>query len=141
MFSGVFNFFLGAIFASYLLFAKEHLGVQTRRVLYSWLPVERADRLLYVAALTGRTLYPAQVERLVIDLVAYRESLTREAIQDAGKQNLVSFARAPFLDYLGELLGVRRLAGAYKFDYRIAYVLPSALMLGVSAFLFRRRCG
>lgn len=55
VFSGVFNFFLGAIFASYLLFAKEHLGVQTRRVLYSWLPVERADRLLYVAALTGRT--------------------------------------------------------------------------------------
>ena len=27
---------------------------------------------------TGRTLYPAQVERLVIDLVAYRESMTRE---------------------------------------------------------------
>ena len=47
---------------------------------------------------TGRTLYPAQVERLIIDLVAYRESMTREAIQDAGKQNLVSFARAPFLD-------------------------------------------
>lgn len=62
--------------------------------------------------LTGRTLYPAQVERLVIDLVAYRESLTREAIQDAGKQSLVSFARAPFLDYLGELLGCRRLPGS-----------------------------
>lgn len=62
--------------------------------------------------MTGRTLYPAQVERLVIDLIAYRESLTREAIQDAGKQTLVSFARAPFLDYLGELLGCRRLAGS-----------------------------
>ena len=34
-----------------------------------------------------------------------------------------------------------RLAGAYKFDYRIAYVLPSVLMLCVSAFLFRRRSG
>lgn len=63
-------------------------------------------------AATGRTLYPAQVERLVIDLVAYRESLTREVIQDAGKQNLVSFARAPFLDYLGELLGCVRLPGS-----------------------------
>ena len=61
---------------------------------------------------TGRTLYPAQVERLVIDLVAYRESMTREAIQNAGKQNLVSYARAPFLDYLGELLGIRRLPGS-----------------------------
>ena len=71
-----------------------------------------AEMIAQYEALSGRTLYPAQVERLVIDLVAYRESLTREAIQDAGKQNLVSFARAPFLDYLGELLGVRRLAGA-----------------------------
>jgi hypothetical protein len=40
--------------------------------------------------LTDRTLYPAQVERLLINLTAYRESMTREAIQDAGKQNLVS---------------------------------------------------
>lgn len=80
--------------------------------------VERAPQqvvnelVAHFEALTGRTLYPAQVERLVIDLVAYRESLTREAIQDAGKQSLVSFARAPFLDYLGELLGCRRLAGS-----------------------------
>lgn len=61
--------------------------------------------------LTDRTLYPAQVERLLINLTAYRESMTREAIQDAGKQNLVSFARAPYLDYLGEYFGCRRLTG------------------------------
>lgn len=70
----------------------------------------------------GRTLYPAQVERLIIDLIAYREAMTREAIQDAGRQNLVSFARAPFLDYLGELLGTRRLPGSsaralLRFDF------------------------
>ena len=34
-----------------------------------------------------------------------------------------------------------QLAGVYKFDFRIAYVLPSVLMLAVSAFLFRRRSG
>ena len=71
-----------------------------------------AELIAQYETVTGRTLYPAQVERLVIDLIAYRESLTREAIQDAAKQNLVSFARAPFLDYLGELLGCRRLAGS-----------------------------
>ena len=70
------------------------------------------DLISQYELMTGRTLYPAQVERLIIDLVAYREAMTREAIQDAGKQNLVSFARAPFLDYLGELLGVRRLPGS-----------------------------
>lgn len=59
--------------------------------------------------LTGRTLQPAQVERLVIDMIAYRESLTRIAIQEAAKQNLVAYARYPMLDYLGELVGVTRL--------------------------------
>jgi len=77
--------------------------------------------------LTGRTLYPAQVERLVIDLVAYRESLTREAIQDAGKQSLVSFARAPFLDYLGELQGCRRLPGSKaRTLLRFTFLAPQA---------------
>lgn len=68
-----------------------------------------ADMVSQYELMTGRTLYPAQVERLLVDLVAYRESLTREAIQDAALLNLVSFSRAPFLDYLGELLGCRRL--------------------------------
>lgn len=55
VFSGAFNFFIGFIFATYILLDKEKLGVQTRRVLYSWLPVARADRLLYIASLTERT--------------------------------------------------------------------------------------
>jgi len=60
---------------------------------------------------TGKTLYPAQIERLLIDLIAYRETLLRAAINDAARQNLVRFARAPMLDYLGELVGVARLPG------------------------------
>lgn len=59
--------------------------------------------------LTGKTLYPAQVERIQIDVAAYRESLVREAIQDAAKLNLVRFSRAPILDYLAENVGVQRL--------------------------------
>ncbi|MEW5790045.1 MAG: baseplate assembly protein [Pseudomonadota bacterium] len=60
---------------------------------------------------TGKTLYPAQVERLLIDLIVYRETLLRAAINDAARQNLVRFARPPMLDYLGELVGVTRLPG------------------------------
>ncbi|MCG9079484.1 baseplate assembly protein [Laribacter hongkongensis] len=59
--------------------------------------------------LSGKTLYPAQVERLLIDVIAYRETLVRIGIQEAAKQNLVAYARAPMLDYLGELVGVTRL--------------------------------
>lgn len=60
-------------------------------------------------AATGRTVYPAQAEQLLIDICAYRESLCRAAINEAARQNLVAFARAPMLDYLGELVGVVRL--------------------------------
>jgi phage-related baseplate assembly protein len=60
-------------------------------------------------SLTNRTLYPAQVERLIIDLYAYRESLVRNAIQYAAMQCLVAFSAYPMLDYLGQLVGVARL--------------------------------
>jgi phage-related baseplate assembly protein len=59
--------------------------------------------------LTGKTLYPAQVERLLIDVISYRETLIREAIQDAAKLNLIRYSRAPVLDCLGEELAVERL--------------------------------
>lgn len=61
---------------------------------------------------TGKILYPAQVERLLINAFAYREMLVRERIQYAATQNLVDFANAPVLDYLGALLGVSRLAAS-----------------------------
>lgn len=58
---------------------------------------------------TGRTLYPAQVEQLLINLYAYREILCRNAIQACGLQNLLAFAAYPMLDYLGEYLECFRL--------------------------------
>jgi len=63
-------------------------------------------------ARAGKVLEPGQAEQILIDLFAYRESVLRGAVQDAGKQNLLAFARAPMIDYLGELLGVFRLAAA-----------------------------
>jgi len=34
-----------------------------------------------------------------------------------------------------------RMAGVFHFDFRLAYLLPPVLMLGVSAVLFQRRSG
>jgi phage-related baseplate assembly protein len=62
---------------------------------------------------TGKTLQPAQVERLLLDSMAYRESLTRSQIQGACEQNFVDFAIAPILDYLGNYVGVKRLSAAF----------------------------
>lgn len=69
-----------------------------------------AEMIAQYEAATGKTLYPAQAERLLIDLWAYREMLVRVAVQEAAKQNLIAFAREPMIDYLGELVGVYRLA-------------------------------
>lgn len=68
-----------------------------------------AEIIAQYEQLSGKTLYPAQVERLLIDVIAYRETLVRIGIQEAAKQNLVAYARAPMLDYLGQLVGVTRL--------------------------------
>ena len=68
-----------------------------------------SDMIAEFEAAAGRTLQPAQVERLLINLYAYRESLVRNAIQYAGQQNLLAFASFPMIDFLGQLLGVTRL--------------------------------
>lgn len=68
-----------------------------------------ADMISQFQAASGRTLQPAQVERLMINAYAYRESLVRNAIQFAAQQCLVAFASFPILDYLGQLLSVTRL--------------------------------
>lgn len=84
--------------------------------------------------LTGKTLYPAQVERVLIDVIAYRETLVRIGIQEAAKQNLLAFSRAPMIDYLGELVGVTRLpAIAARTTLRFSLEAPLATNLLIPA--------
>ena len=87
-----------------------------------------ADMVAEFQAAAGRTLQPAQVERLLINLYAYRESLVRNAIQYAGQQNLLAFAVFPMIDYLGQLLGVSRL-GAQGAVTTLQFTLQNTLTL------------
>lgn len=85
--------------------------------------------------LTGLTLYPAQAERLLVNVIAYRDKLMREAIQDAAKLNLVRYSRAPILDYLGENIGVPRLSAApalctLRFTFSAAPLVNTAIAAG-----------
>jgi phage-related baseplate assembly protein len=68
------------------------------------------DLIADYEARTGRTLYPAQPERIWLDLLAYRETLLRQAIQHAAEMSLVRWATGPYLEELGVLVGVTRLA-------------------------------
>src|SRR6202043_2511956 len=87
-----------------------------------------ADMIVEFEAAAGRTLQPGQVERLLINLYAYRETLVRNAIQYAGQQNLLAYASFPMIDYLGELLGVSRL-GAQGAVTTLQFTLQNALTL------------
>ncbi|HUY28622.1 MAG TPA: baseplate J/gp47 family protein [Candidatus Binataceae bacterium] len=90
-----------------------------------------ADMIAAFEAAAGRTLQPAQVERLLIDLYAYREALIRNAIQYAAQQNLLAFAIFPMLDYLGQLVGVTRLS-AQGATTVLEFTLTSALTIAIT---------
>lgn len=90
---------------------------------------------------SGRTLYPAQVERLLINLYAYREALLRALIQWVGQQSLLAFASWPNIDYLGQLLGVTRLpaeAATTTLQFTLAaaqnvqVIIPQGTLVGTS---------
>jgi phage-related baseplate assembly protein len=68
-----------------------------------------AEAIALFEQLTDKKLYPAQPERLLLDVLTYRETLTRIAIQETGKQNLVNYATGTNLDEIGALLDVPRL--------------------------------
>src|SRR5713101_762002 len=100
-----------------------------------------ADMIAEFETAAGRTLQPAQVERLLINLYAYRESLVRNAIQYAGQQNLLAYARFPMIDYLGQLLGVDRLPAqaavttlqfSLAAPLTIAYSIPANTLIGTN---------
>ena len=58
---------------------------------------------------SGKVLQPAQIERLMIDVGAYRETVLRIKIQETAKQNLLSYAPLDILEHIGEPLGVTKL--------------------------------
>jgi phage-related baseplate assembly protein len=96
------------------------------------------DMIASFSALTGRYLYPAQVERLLIDLYAYRESLVRNAIQNAAMQNLVAFSSYPMIDYLGQLVGVTRLpavGASCTLEFTLASSQPFSFTIRAGALI------
>ena len=57
-------------------------------------------------------MQPAQIERLMIDIGAYRETVLRMEIQETAKKNLLSYAPLDILKHIGEPLGVEQLVAS-----------------------------
>lgn len=58
---------------------------------------------------TGKVLQPAQIERLLINVYAFRESLARQGINEAFRQTFPQYATGLALDLCGETFGCYRL--------------------------------
>ncbi len=70
-----------------------------------------ADCVALYEQLTQKTLQPAQAERLLINVFAYRESIVLAEIERVSWQNLIRFASGQMLDELGLWTGSLRLSG------------------------------
>ena len=53
IFSGIINFFMGIIFAVYMLMQKEKLTCQLKRVIRACMPEDKAQRLMYIGHVTN----------------------------------------------------------------------------------------
>ena len=65
---------------------------------------------------TGRTLYPAQDERLLISIIEYKAALLVNLFNEAAKLNITQFSKGLFLDCIGEMFDTPRLKGEYGID-------------------------
>ena len=83
----------------------------------------------------GRWFYPFNVLALCLAAIPFAFGSLRSG--GLGKQMFFGILFA--LGFWLLQLQFSRLAGAFKLDFRIAYLLPPVLMLGISAWLFRRR--
>lgn len=68
-----------------------------------------ADSIAQYEADTGKVLQPAQIERLIINVYAFRELLTRKTVNEAFRQTFPQTATGIALDLCGETLGCYRL--------------------------------
>ena len=85
----------------------------------------------------SRWFYPINVLALCLAAMPFAFGSLRSG--GAGKRLFLGIVFALGFMLLQMLFG--RLAGATRFDYRIAYALPPLLMLGISWWLFRRKSG
>ncbi|MDX2215531.1 MAG: baseplate J/gp47 family protein [Oculatellaceae cyanobacterium bins.114] len=91
-----------------------------------------AEQIALWEAIADKTLYPGQPERLLINLLTYREALVRIGIQYAAEQNLVNYAVGVNLDQLGALLDVVRLPASKArctMQFVRAIALPTSLLI------------
>lgn len=97
-------------------------------------------------AKSGKTLQPAHIERLIINTYAYREMLTRKALNEAYRQQHPRFATGLMLDLCGDDVNTPRLeASASRCTVRFTLaasrsepaVIPKGTQIAAGATVFQ----
>lgn len=63
------------------------------------------DNVEWMENAFGKTLYPAQPERIIVDFATYLECRFNERLQETGEQTLLTYARDTALDEYGNNMG------------------------------------
>lgn len=103
-----------------------------------------ADSIKQYEQATGKILQPAHIERLIIDVYAYRELLVRKGINEAFRQTFPQTATGIALDLCGEPLGCYRLQNKaartiLRFSVKGAHpsiLIPKGTVVAVTDELF-----
>lgn len=123
---GFVNFFIGLVFSVYILANKEHLKIQTRRLVHAWLPEKLGVSLIHIVSICN---------------VSFRNFIAGQATEAVILGTLCTIGmfilRLPYAPMVGALVGVTALipiVGAY-----IGAIVGAFLILTVSplkAFIF-----
>lgn len=70
----------------------------------------KTDTRALFEQIANRPLNPTDLENLILNVLIYRETKLRKDANDALAINLLTFSRAPIIDYIGDLVGAIRLA-------------------------------
>lgn len=89
-----------------------------------------SDIIALFQSKAGTTLNDADPERILIDIMAYREVLTKNQMEWLMHQNFVQLAEGALLDYWGALFGVTRINNETDDAYR-ARILAANKAIGV----------
>ncbi|MEG1649228.1 MAG: baseplate J/gp47 family protein [Rikenellaceae bacterium] len=92
-----------------------------------------SDTIALYQSKTDTALNPADAERIIIDCIAYRETLLRGSVEYLMRQNFVQYAEGEHLNNWGELFAIPRLNGELDNDYRKRILNSSHASIGTVA--------
>lgn len=97
-----------------------------------------ADTISEYQRLAGTKLNPADAEMILIDCMAYRESVLRGSMEATMRQNFVQYATGSSLDNWGALWGISRESGETDDEYRVRILAVAKGTIGTKAAYFAR---